>query len=948
MTTARRNTKIGFILAMPIALMLAAVLYAQSDKATITGRVIDATNACLQGAQVQVEPTGVTVVSDAQGEFRIVDLAPGDYKLVVNYVGFKTSETPVTVQASQVKSVDIHMQVASRAESIVVTAERPHGEAEAIERTRNSDNVVQVLSGEVIRSLPNANVADALGRLPSVTLFRDEGEGAYVLVRGTEPRLTNVMINGITVPSPEANVREVRLDSLPAGLVESVEINKTLAPNIDGDGIGGSVNLKTKTAGDAPIATLSALGGYNNILGGRYNDQLDATLGKRFGKEHRLGALIGVAYDWNGRGIDELDPSVDPTSTPSNILYSSDTDREYKYYRTREGISGSIDYKFSDFTDIYVRGIYGQIKDYGEKWYYAPYASSAPKFYTSEKSPEYSIGSVNLGGHHYLSSSWFSWEIAGARSFQTAAAGNPKADFSWIGPKLTCGYDPAAQTNPNTPMFGNNCEGPNSPLEDADNWGFKDLTTSTGLTAQLNLSASVSYDKEYSLAGHRATLEVGAKVRNGHKFSEGTETVYDGWSASKYPMPQFESTFSNNNYYQDAYFGGHYGPVSDFNLIQNFTVNNLANYVDGYKTAQNDYPNKYDLIELISAGYIMNTVDIDKWRIMAGVRLEHTLMNTFGYDVTLYPAGSPNCPTSTGCGTPVPVKGNQSYIDPLPSITLRYALTPDSDIRAVYGRGISRPDPYDLVPYVTEDDSTNPAQYAIGNPALRPTHANNYDLLYERYLRPIGMIQGGVFYKQLSSPLVTTLYTPTTGEWAGVPVTQEINGTNAHIAGFEVSYQQHFTYLPGPLKALGLMANYSYTTSRVKSLPGRSDSPALQWQVPTTWNISPTYDHGRLSIRVGMNYNGPSIFEYDYQAASDPTGAGPTGPAGDRYLHSHFQVDAQGSYRLYRGLTAIAYGLNLNDAVDWYYIGQPIYVKQMSFFKPTIAIGFKYDFMHER
>jgi TonB-dependent receptor len=752
------------------------------------------------------------------------------------------------------------------------------------------------------------------------------------------------MINGITVPSPEATARQVRLDALPADLVESVEINKTLAPNMDGDGIGGSVNLKTKTAGDAPIASLRFLGGYNQILGGRYNDQMGATLGKRFGKSKKLGVLFGASYDWNGRGIDEIDPAIDPTSTPSRILYKSDTDREYKYYRTRWGASGAIDYKFDAFTDIYIRGIYSEIKDYGEKWYYSPAATGATKFYTSSKSPEYSIGSINMGGHHYMKSSWLSWELAAARSFQTASAGNPKADFSWIGPKLTCGYDPAAQTNPSTPTFGSNCEGPNSPLQTASNWGFLDITTSSGISAQVNLSASASYTKEYAIGGHHATFEAGGKVRNGHKFSEGTETVYDGWNASSYPLTQFQSTFTSTNYYQNAYFGGHYGPVSDFNLLKAFTLSSLSNFVDGFKTAQNDYPNRFNLIERISAGYLMNTVDIGRLRVTAGVRLERTLMNTAGYYVTLFPAGSKNCPTATGCGTPVPAKSTASYINPLPNISLRYALSADSNLRAVYGRGVSRPDPYQLIPYVTEDDSANPIQHAIGNPDLRPTHANNYDLLYERFLRPVGMIQAGVFYKQLSSPLVTTLYTPTTGQWAGTPVTQEVNGTNSHIAGFEVSFQQHFTYLPGPLKGLGMMANYSYTASHLKSLPGRPDSPALQWQVPQTWNISPTYDHRRLSIRVGMNYNGPSITSYAYKLASDVTGAGPTGPAGDTYLHSHFQVDAQGSYRVYRGLTAIAYGLNLNDAVDWYYTGQPIYVKQMSFFKPTIAIGFKYDF----
>ena len=165
------------------------------------------------------------------------------------------------------------------------------------------------------------------------------------------------------------------------------------------------------------------------------------------------------------------------------------------------------------------------------------------------------------------------------------------------------------------------------------------------------------------------------------------------------------------------------------------------------------------------------------------------------------------------------------------------------------------------------------------------------------------MFQAGAFYKQLSSPLVSTLYTPATGDFAGVPVTQEINGTNSHIAGFEVSYQQHFTFLPRPSESAGSEHELQrYTASQIKSLPGRSDSPAIAMvQVPNTWNISPTYDYKRVSVRLGMNPpNGASIFSYAYKSglATDPTSAGPTGPAGDVYLHSHFQVDAQGSVRL--------------------------------------------------
>ena len=154
------------------------------------------------------------------------------------------------------------------------------------------------------------------------------------------------------------------------------------------------------------------------------------------------------------------------------------------------------------------------------------------------------------------------------------SAGNPKADFSWIGSKLTCGYDPTAQTNPNLPHFGSNCDGPNSPLQVASNWGFKDITTSTGKSSQLNLTASGNYSKNYHIGSHYGIFEFGGKIRNGRKLQDATETVYDGWNAANYPMTQFLNSFSSSNYFNNQYFGGHYGPVSDFSKLQSFTLAN--------------------------------------------------------------------------------------------------------------------------------------------------------------------------------------------------------------------------------------------------------------------------------------------------------------------------------------------------------------------------------------
>lgn len=680
------------------ALCLAFPATAQVTKATIAGQVTDSSGAVLQGAQIQLQPQGITVPSNGQGEYLIPNLAPGDYKLLVSYIGFKPFEVSVTVGAGENKSINASLEVSSSNQEVLVTAELPRGVAESINRTRMADNILQVLPAEIITSLPNANVADALGRMPSITLERIEGEGVYIQVRGTEPRLTNVTIDGITVPSPEPDVRQIRLDVIPADLVESIEVNKTLQPNIDGDGIGGSVNLITKTAGEFPTLNLFGLGGYDPILGGRGNDQFGGNIGHRFGKKKKLGILFGGSTDYNGRGIDNEQPAIDPLSTFSKPIYDNNSIREYRYYRNRWGFSGAVDYKLGDNSNIYFKSLYSNLQDYGDKWYYEPQVTGEPKFYTSSKRPDASISSYAVGGQKQFTSSLLTWEVSAARSYELDSAGNPKADFKWIGSSLICGYNPANQTNPNYPQFGSGCDAAGSPLQTASNWGFKDITTSKGLTAQLNLTAAASYSVNYHIGKHFAIVQFGGKVRNAHKYQDATETVYDGWSPASYPMTNFLSTFSSSNYLNNQYFGGHYGPVSNFNLLQTYTVANLGAYVDGYNTAADTYPNEFSTIERISAGYLMNSMDFGRWHIVGGVRFEGTQLNALGYNVTLYPAGSPNCPTSTGCGSPVPVRTTPSYVDALPSLSVRYKLTTDSGLRMVYGRGISRPDIYQ-VPY---------------------------------------------------------------------------------------------------------------------------------------------------------------------------------------------------------------------------------------------------------
>ncbi len=960
-------------------LLLCSLAFAQNTRGVISGSIADKSGAVLKGARIELLPSGIAASANNQGEFVLRDIAPGHYTLTVSYIGFKTKNEEIDVVANKTLNLDLKLDVATKGEEIVVSESRGFGEAEAINQTRTADNIIDVLPADIITSLPNANVADALGRLPGVVLERAEGEGEYVDIRGLEPRLTNVTIDGITVPAPEPGIRQIRLDVINSDLVEAVEINKTLSANQDGDGIAGSVNLRTKMATEQPLLSVYGNGGYTPILGSREATQWGGVWGQRFGQAKKFGILIGGTYDYNGRGIDNIQPAIDPLSTMAQPFYDSNTIREYRYYRTRDGLSGSADYKLDDNNSFYAHGLFSDLKDWGDKWYYEPQSnvliapgviapgadSNGPKFYTSSKRPNASIGDLSLGGRHVRQNSWFTWEVAAARSYEVDSAGNPKATFKWLGTKPNCNYNPLAQTNVNTPTFGA-CDQANSPLLNANDWAMNELVTSKGLNSDLNLSAAASYARNYYVDGHFSTFEAGFKIRNGHQTQDATETQYDGWSLKNNPailMSSLQSTFQNHEYYHGNYFGGQYGPVSDFNQASSYAVNNLGGYVDGAATAADTYPNIYHTVERITAGYAMNTIDFGKLHVQTGVRFEGTQMDTAGYTVALFPSGGSvpgigsctNSANGTGCGVATPAINNPSYLDALPSVQLRYSLSNNSVLRAVYSRGIARPDPGQLVPYATEDQTASPIALAIGNPSLKPEHANNYDLLYERYLHPLGMFQAGGFFKQLTSPEILLTGVPASlvpasmqsvvqqYNGSGDAITMYVNGENAYVYGFETAYQQHWSQLPGALKGLGVSANYTYTASQLKGIAGlRTDHPALQRQTPNSWNLGPTYDTKRISMRVGLQYTGASIYTYDWSASNDPSHLGPNGPSGDIYTYAHMQVDAQGSFKLGGGFTAMVYGLNLGNEVFGFYQGSTQFVNQREYYKSTYGGGLRY------
>ena len=895
----------------------------------MTGLVTDAEHYVLPGARIEMQPQGQTAVSDQEGRFTIQSVKPGDYTVTVSYVGLLSLTKTVSVQAGQIARLDAMLQVPDVKEEVTVRAERPRGEAAALNEQRTAANILQVLPAEVITSLPNTNVADAVGRLPSVSLERDEGEGKYVQIRGTDPRLSNLTINGIHVPSPESGARNVKLDIIPSDLVGSIEVNKTLSANQDGDAIGGSVNLVTKLPGEKPYFTATAMGGYTDIIGGRGLDQFGGTYGTRFGANKQWGLLAGGTYDWNGRGIDDIEPGpdiVDVGSGPVPAFTALDL-REYRYYRTRAGAAGGLDYRGGAGSSAYVRGLFSNFHNYGDRWVYSPGAGDflTPSITDNNgtmdaslqnRRPNEQVYSVSGGAKHALGSLLVDYDASGSRSRQNRL---DQTSVNFTGPDNV-----AYRINDSDPFLPTFTVLNGVNVYDPALFTLSSLSVANERTAQRDLGGGINFTRQYSDA-MRNTLQFGTRIRDAHKTNAVDDPAYDPTGAPELTMNAVLGGFSNPDYYS-----GHYtlGPLADLNQIIAFQAANPSAFALSIdRTRQKDSSN-YDTSELVAAGYVMDSLDLGRGRLQGGVRIEDTHSSYTGFHVTLDSKGHY---VSTE-----PVAGNSDYTDVLPSVQYRYAFDGNTNVRLAYGMGIARPNFGDLPPFVVENDRKK--TISVGNPDLLPTRANNFDVLFERFFEPVGVVQGGFFYKLLKDPIYGGFESKVVGGiYDGFTQSQPINGPDAHVGGLELAWQQHLAFLPGLAAGLGVLANYSYTASSA-TVPGRSDKPALLRQAPNNWNLGVTYDRGGLAARFGVTHNDASIFEYNFQDGAD---GGIKGPLGDVYLYPHTQLDAQATYAVRHGYDVVVSFLNLNNEVFGFYQGSPQYQIQREFYNRTVSVGMR-------
>jgi TonB-dependent receptor len=439
--------------------------------------------------------------------------------------------------------------------------------------------------------------------------------------------------------------------------------------------------------------------------------------------------------------------------------------------------------------------------------------------------------------------------------------------------------------------------------------------------------------KTYQAGSNRfGTLQTGFKVSDAVKNQ--VSMFQDFSIGPTLLLSQILGPYTDKNYYFGNY--GPYGPVNDYNKALAYFNQNPGAFTGGIVPGRS-FPNDFNVSERIYAGYVMNTISFNKLRIQAGVRIEGTQDQFLGTEFR----------KSDDSINPVP--GSNDYTNVLPSVQLQYRLSDNTVARFGFGLGIARPNFGDLPPSMNISDSGGgQKRLTAGNPDLKTTTARNYDLALEHYFKPLGIIQVGAFFKDLTNPIYSQQSLLTSGAFAGFKETQPTNGPSAHLVGIEAALRQQLRFLPGALNGMGISANYSWTASRAGfatpppgALPRTDHAPLLR-DAPNNWNFDVTYDKWGLSARMGLTHNDAYLWSYNY--VNTPDNGPVNGPNGDVYLYPHTQVDAQVSYLIPKGhgLRAIASFLNLNNEVFGFYQGSERFPIQREYYSPTYSFGLRW------
>ncbi|MET3761399.1 TonB-dependent receptor [Sphingomonas sp. UYEF23] len=891
--------------------------------ADVTGRVLDPqTGAALPGATISA--AGRTAVADRDGMFVIRDLAPGPVELTFTYVGYPTV-TRSTTSSDRATVVEFRLDPPSGDTSggeIVVTGQRA-AERRALQAKRSSNFISDTLNANDVGKLPDQNVAEAVRRLPGISVANDQGEGRYVIIRGVNPNLANVTVNGQTAPAPEPESRQVKLDDIPSSLIGSVTVVKSLTPDRDANAIAGQVDINTLTAFDRTKAFANAriVSGYNT-LNSRSPYEGDITAGTRFGPDRTFGVVLSGNYSSRPIESENLQGSSN-WGTPTGASRALPDDyrlRDYNLNRTRYGVVGNFDWRPSSDVSVYLRTLYSTFKDHETRDQSrieipVTYATTNAAGVTAQPTAAQQAvnatisngGTFSGRGTRFLrlrneDDSTFSGELGG------------KFRFGGSELQVEGTYSKALKKDPLRSEFSfrtGSTALTGLSLDLADTLFRVNTANGTPYNSALYNGYRVTYDRRRAaenLYQARAdlTIPIGvgsdSTIKLGGKFQKTEKS-----NNRDFQQYSLGSTLAATGVAGDdgsAIYDGRYpvGPRINYDQAQTYyTVTNPAartqSASDSATSVANSLVNDYDLSEKVYAGYIMGTFTFAKLTIVPGVRVEHTDGTYKGKAFTATSL------VSQGYN----VSNSRAYTDAFPDLTVRLDATDRLVLRAAVTTAIGRPDYNLLAPYVNVSDTTpNAGVVALGNPNLKPYKAVSGDLSAEYYLAGQGIVSIAGFYKHLDDPIFT-VGTTQGGTFGGTTftralVTQPVNGDSAKIYGVEANLQAQLTFLPGALSGFGVSGNFTYTDGSSRGVIGRAGSVRNLLQSKYIGTAQLYYEKYGLTGRLAYTYR---------SAYLDTLGAS---AATDQYTDENNSLDARIGYSPVKQFTVFVEASNLLDS----------------------------------
>ena len=904
----------------------------ENNSGLVTGQITDAEKQILPGASIIVEGMHAGVTSDINGFYTIANLKPGTYTLKVSYVGYSPKEMTVTIANGKVLTRDVVLDEGAELKEVEVLGAFS-GQRKAFQMQKAAMGVTNVVSADQVGKFPDSNIGDALKRINGINVQYDQGEARFGQVRGTSADLTSVTVNGNRLPSAEGDTRNVQLDLIPADMIQTIEVNKVVTSDMDGDAIGGEVNLVTKSTPSHRILNFTAGTGYTWISE-KPQLNLGATWGQRFFND-KFGVMASASYQYAPGGSDNTE--FEYVEKDGKVVLNEAQVRQYYVTRERQSYSLGLDYRFSPLHKISFKGIYNRRNDW-ENRYRISYKKLASDPSSQSVVIQTKAGSDNnkdarlerqqtmdftLDGEHQFGRLNVDW----ASSFSRATEDRPNERY--IGWKLKgsddldfgAAMEDVGKKQPYCSLA--------IPSFDEGKWKLDEFTNSDQSISENEIKERINFSLPLVSGKFGNTLRFGYKYTNKHK-KRNTE-YYDYTDAADKYLSDWKDNLSTQ--VRSSFMPGSQYPIGTQFVSKGYLGNMNFDKADGQELLEEEAGN-YKATEQIHAAYLRLDQRLGaKLTATAGLRMESTLLKTSGVNYMVDEEEEESL-TPTG-------EFRNNYTNWLPSLLLKYTPDDNSNVRFSITKTISRPKYSALV--ANKSFNLADQEATIGDPNIKPTEAWNFDLSADYYFKSIGMVSLGLFYKDIKNVNVETLgyYT---GEELGLAgngelfeVTQNMNAYDARVFGVEVAWQRDFGFIAPELRCLGFYGNYTYTHSTTRNYNPRlgiedGDDVKMAGSPEHTANASLYFEKNGVNVRLSYNF------------ASDFIDMMNTGSRElDRYYDKVNYLDLNASYTWGKNtkFTVYAEANNLLNQPLRYYQGESKRTMQVEYYGVKVNAGIK-------